>query len=90
MLISRLSSLKPASRLVVAMKLVAGLALLVIGVVLALPGIPGPGILIILLGLWLLSHHLLGQESSGVGSRENFWVSPKDGRGTMEMASGVP
>ena len=49
--------LKPASRLVVAMRLVAGLALLIIGVVLALPGIPGPGIPIMLLGLWLLSHH---------------------------------
>jgi hypothetical protein len=57
MLISKPSSLKPASRLVVAMRLVAGLALLVIGVVLALPGIPGPGIPIMLLGLWLLSHH---------------------------------
>jgi hypothetical protein len=56
-MISRPSSLKPASRLVVAVRLVAGLALLIIGIVLALPGVPGPGIPIVLLGLWLLSHH---------------------------------
>jgi len=31
----------------------------------------------------------LGQESSGVASRENYWASPKDGYETMEMASGV-
>lgn len=41
------------------MKLIAGFVFLLIGIVLALPGIPGPGILIMLLGLWLLSDHFV-------------------------------
>jgi hypothetical protein len=38
-------------------RLTAGFSLLVVGAVLALPGVPGPGIPIMLLGLWLLSRH---------------------------------
>lgn len=94
MLISRLSSLKPASRLVVAMRLVAGLALLVIGVVLALPGIPGPGILIILLGLWLLSHHFAGPgelwrgfERELLGFAEGW--AKDDGNGQRRAVTGM-
>ncbi len=40
-----------------ALKLLAGFALLIVGGVLALPGVPGPGIPILLLGLWVLSDH---------------------------------
>jgi Putative transmembrane protein (PGPGW) len=38
-----------------ALKLVGGFALLIVGGVLAIPGVPGPGIPVILLGLLLLS-----------------------------------
>jgi len=48
---------KPTSRIALAMRLVAGFVLLIIGGVLALPGVPGPGIPVILLGLWMLSGH---------------------------------
>ena len=37
-------------------RIVAGIVLLVAGVVLALPMVPGPGIVVVLLGLGLLSH----------------------------------
>jgi len=35
----------------------AGFALLIAGAVLSVPGVPGPRILVILLGLWLLRDH---------------------------------
>jgi Putative transmembrane protein (PGPGW) len=38
-------------------RILAGFALLLIGGILAFPGIPGPGIPIVLFGLWLLSRH---------------------------------
>ena len=41
------------------MKMVAGFCLLVVGGVLSFPGVPGPGIVIILLGLWLLADHFI-------------------------------
>jgi uncharacterized protein (TIGR02611 family) len=44
-------------RMVTVGRIAAGFALLIIGGVLAIPGVPGPGILIILLGLALLSNH---------------------------------
>lgn len=40
-----------------ALKIIAGFVLLAAGFVLSLPGVPGPGIVVILLGLWLLSDH---------------------------------
>lgn len=43
------------SRLPALLKLVAGFALLFVGAVLAIPGVPGPGIPIMVLGLVLLS-----------------------------------
>jgi hypothetical protein len=52
-----LPSPKSTSRPTRALKLVSGFALLIVGGVLALPGVPGPGIPIILLGLWVLSDH---------------------------------
>jgi hypothetical protein len=44
-------------RLWVLPKIVAGFLLLIVGGLLALPGIPGPGIVIMVLGIWLLSDH---------------------------------
>jgi hypothetical protein len=40
-----------------ALRIAAGFALIVVGAILAVPGIPGPGIPIFLLGLLLLSDH---------------------------------
>jgi uncharacterized protein (TIGR02611 family) len=37
-------------------RLVVGLMLLVAGGILALPGVPGPGLVVIFLGLTMLSH----------------------------------
>ena len=47
-----------------AVRIFTGLLLLVIGGILALPGVPGPGILILLLGLVLLSRHFVWAERS--------------------------
>ena len=44
-------------RVVVAGRIAAGFALLIVGGILALPGVPGPGIVVMLLGLVLLSNH---------------------------------
>ena len=41
------------------LKMIAGFALLIVGGILALPGVPGPGILVILFGLVLLSDHFV-------------------------------
>ena len=56
MISSRMSS-KSAFRPVRAAKILIGFALLIVGGVLAIPAVPGPGIPIILLGLWTLSDH---------------------------------
>ena len=45
----------PLSRLTGPLKIAAGFALLIIGVILSIPGIPGPGIVVIVFGLLLLS-----------------------------------
>ncbi len=45
------------SRLHIGLKVLAGFSLLIVGGILALPGVPGPGILVIILGLVLLSEH---------------------------------
>ena len=37
-------------------RMVAGIVLLIVGAILALPMVPGPGIAVALLGLWLLGH----------------------------------
>ena len=39
------------------LRVIAGFVLLIVGALLSLPGVPGPGIVIIILGLWLLSAH---------------------------------
>jgi len=44
-------------RLHIGLKIAAGFLLLIVGGILSLPGVPGPGILVIILGLVLLSEH---------------------------------
>jgi uncharacterized protein (TIGR02611 family) len=45
------------SKLRSGLKVIAGFLLLIVGGILSLPGVPGPGIVIIIFGLWLLSDH---------------------------------
>jgi hypothetical protein len=52
-------SLKEPSALLKHLRLFAGLVFLFVGVILALPLVPGPGIPLILLGLVLLSDHFV-------------------------------
>ena len=40
-----------------ALRIVIGFLLLILGLLFAFPGVPGPGIPIALLGLWILSDH---------------------------------
>jgi hypothetical protein len=56
------------------LRIAAGFLLLIVGAVLAVPGIPGPGILIALLGLALLSRHFTWAEKA-IG-----WVKRKTAR----------
>lgn len=57
-----------------ALKVLSGFALLLVGTVLALPGVPGPGIPIVLLGLWLLRDRF-------TWARRAFaWTKEKAGR----------
>ena len=58
------------SRLVHAAKLPAGFALLIAGGLLAIPGVPGPGIPILLLGLWMLADHFTWAKRALVWARE--------------------
>ena len=51
------TSSRCAIRLLTAVKIVGGFAMLAIGLVLAIPGVPGPGIPLVLLGLVSLSNH---------------------------------
>ena len=59
---------KSKSRIWIVGKLVFAFTLLIVGAVLALPGIPGPGIALILLGLWLLRDHFAW------AARAHAWV----------------
>lgn len=65
--------MRPVLKLV---RIGAGFLLLVVGGVLALPGVPGPGILIMLLGLALLSRHFAWAE------RAIQWIKRKAARFT--------
>ncbi len=56
------------------MRIAGGFALLLVGGVLALPGVPGPGIAVILLGLWVLSDHFTWAK------RSLAWVKQKTDR----------
>jgi hypothetical protein len=48
---------QPGAKPYTALKIAGGFCLLAIGLVLAVPGVPGPGILLILVGLLLLQNH---------------------------------
>ena len=50
-------SAPPKSRPARALRIPVGCVVLIVGVALALPGVPGPGIPTALLGLWILSDH---------------------------------
>lgn len=52
-----LPSSQCAIRLVTALKIIGGFGILAFGLVLAIPGVPGPGTPLVLLGLVLLSNH---------------------------------
>jgi hypothetical protein len=54
------------------LKLMAGFVLLVIGGVLSIPGIPGPGIVLILVGLWLLRDHFSWARKALVWAKERI------------------
>ncbi len=56
------------------LKILGGFVLLLIGGILALPGVPGPGIAVILLGLWVLSDHFTWAR------RALAWLKEKTGR----------
>jgi hypothetical protein len=60
------------SRMRKALRLAAGFGLLIGGGFLALPSVPGPGILVILLGLVLLSDHFAWAKRTLVWAREKF------------------
>jgi hypothetical protein len=51
-------------------KLTAGFALLIAGGVLALPGVPGPGFVLILLGLVLLADHFVWAKNALAWARK--------------------
>ena len=57
MIFSLPSFLRSPSPARTALRITTGFLLLILGVILALPGIPGPGIPIALLALWILSDH---------------------------------
>ena len=61
------------SSLMLATRVIAGCALLIAGAVLALPGIPGPGLVVILVGLWLLGDHFAWAK------RALAWITEKTG-----------
>ena len=58
------------SRMRTILRLTAGFGLLIAGCVLALPGVPGPGIVLILLGLVLLSDHFAWARKALVWTKE--------------------
>jgi hypothetical protein len=75
---------KPRSRL----RVIGGLALLIVGLILAIPGVPGPGILTILVALVILSDHFVWarralewvrKKARGMGLPERLVPSPPSG-----------
>ena len=56
------------------LRILGGFFLLLVGGVLALPAVPGPGIPVILLGLWVLSDHFAWAK------RALAWVKKKTDR----------
>jgi hypothetical protein len=64
------SFLRSPSTARTALRIVIGFLLLILGVILAFPGIPGPGIPIALLGLWILSDHFTWAKSALAWARK--------------------
>jgi hypothetical protein len=90
-MISIPASPKPTSRLALAMRLVAGFVLLIIGGVLALPWVPGPGIPVILLGLLLLSNHFAWARRALAWLRERTaWARRKMSQGRGKWPAACP
>jgi hypothetical protein len=54
------------------LRIASGFGLLIVGAVLALPGVPGPGIPLILLGLWILSGHFVWAQKTLAWARQKF------------------
>jgi hypothetical protein len=54
------------------LRLASGFGLLIVGTVLAIPGVPGPGIPLILLGLWILSGQFVWARKALDWAREKF------------------
>ena len=77
------SLLKFASGVKRALRMASGIALLVVGALLSLPGVPGPGIPLILVGLWILSDHFTWAR------RAHEWVAEKWHR-VRQAAKGEP
>ena len=70
-----------------------GFALLILGGLLAFPGVPGPGIPILLLGLWILSPHFAWARRAlaWVKAKTARWRRPDRGNCDAEgVASEVP
>jgi hypothetical protein len=63
-----------------ALRIGAGFGLLIVGSFLAPPGVPGPGILVILLGLVLLSDHFAGAKRMLTWTKEKFVQLRDSGR----------
>jgi hypothetical protein len=66
------------------LKLLTGFALLLIGGLLSIPGVPGPGIPVVVLGLWVLSDHFAWAKRAldWVGQRVPRFRRSKNGPAT--------
>ncbi len=79
------------SRLPGPLKVIAGFVLLCVGAILVLPGVPGPGILVILLGLLLLSERFLWARRLLAWSRAKFArIMGRESRKSGDDANGRP
>lgn len=85
---------KSKSPIWIAAKMAFAFTLLIVGAVLALPGVPGPGIALILLGLWMLRDHFAwaARAHSWVMERARQLRRKAEGKSTevAETAPGVP
>ena len=76
------------------LRVVWGFVLLMVGAVLAIPGVPGPGIPIVLLGLWLLSDRYTWAKRAFdwiKGKADRFRRAPAEERqAAAQMVNEVP
>jgi Putative transmembrane protein (PGPGW) len=75
------------ARLSAVFRVTTGFVLLIIGGLLSLPGVPGPGLLVIALGLWLLSDHFVWARRTLDWGRQRFSELK---RGRWRAADGQP